>query len=112
MGTATQHDPHAPHAAHAPHGTAAQPAPHDPERDIDAKTTTWWVVGWGVVFFITMWLMLVVFKRVQEHEIHKKVDSQPADELNDVRDHEREFLRGANKSRKTIDDAIKTIAPK
>ena len=85
-----------------------QPVPqsHDPENDIDAKSATWWVLGGTVLLFISLWIMLPIFTRVQEVERRKKVDLTPNTELNEVLEAQNRFLSGANPTKKTLDQAI------
>jgi cytoskeletal protein RodZ len=92
------------------HGTKPsthEPLPLDPEHDIDAKSATWWVVGGSIVLFLSLWVMVPIFMRVQEAERERKVDSAPNTERNDVHDAEMEFLQGANPTKKSIDAVLK-----
>ena len=102
MAHGSHHDPHPPGATHTP-------VPLDPEHDIDARSATLWFVGGTIVLFLSLWVMVPIFMRVLEVERVKKIDSSPTTELNDVRDAETEFLRGANKSKKSIDDVLNTL---
>ncbi len=100
MATATEHQTH----AVAPAGDA--PAPHDMEKDIDAKSATWWVLGGTVVLFVSLWLMLPIFIRILEEEQLQKVNFTPNNELSEVIDAQNEFLNGANPQRKTLEQAM------
>src|SRR3990172_2409002 len=98
MGTAT-HDP----------GTHHPPAPHDPERDIGARSATWWVVGGTIVLFVSLWLMLPIFLRVLEVERVRKIDEiVPAERL-ELLAKERQFLNGGNPKKKTIDQVMQEM---
>lgn len=81
----------------------------DPEHDIDARSATLWFVGGAVALFLSLWLMVPIFMRVLEAERVRKVDSAPTTELNDVRDAEREFLRGQNPTKKNIDQVLQSL---
>ena len=56
---------------HAP-GATHEAVPLDPENDIDAKSATYWVLGGTVVLFLSLWVMVPIFVRVQEEEQRKK----------------------------------------
>jgi hypothetical protein len=84
----------------------------DPEHDIDARSATIWVVAGAVVLFISLWVMVPIFVRVQEAERMRKVDTAPNSELEDVRDAERSFLRGDNPQKKSIDQILQQMAGK
>lgn len=99
------------HGEHAPAATQT-PAPHDPEHDIDAKSTTIWFVGGALVLFIGLWLLIVVFHRVVEAERKEKVEDRPTTELNDVRENEMSFLNGANPTKKNIKTVVDGMRPK
>jgi beta-lactamase regulating signal transducer with metallopeptidase domain len=108
MTTAT-HDPK--QAGHGKPGAAPRPAPHDPEHDIDARTVALWVIGWAVVLFLALYFMLPLFDRVLQQERARKIDHLPAEELENVRDAERTFLRGEeSQSKKSIDQVIDEMA--
>ena len=100
--------------SHSAHGTSHygepgahhEPVPVDPEHDIDAKSATWWVVGGTVVLFVSLWLMVPIFVRVQEAERRQKVDQAPNVELQETLAAERRFLEGANPTKKSIDSVI------
>lgn len=95
---------------HGDHHTGANdPAPHDPEHDIDAKSTTIWFVGGSLVLFVGLWLLVVVFLRVVDAERELKVDKAPTTELLDVKSAETEFLTGANPTKKKLDAVLASL---
>ena len=107
MGTATQHPPHAPHH---PHGAGHPPAPIDPEKDIDAKSTTIWFIVSTIVFFVSFYFLLPLFDRVMTQERTRKIDHAPLLELVDVVAQEQKFLRGEeSKTKKTIEQVMKEM---
>jgi hypothetical protein len=85
---------------------AEVPQPHDPEREIDAKSATKWFIGGSLVLFVTLWILLPIFVRVQEVERMKKVDLTPNAELATVREAQTQFLNGANPTKKTVEQAM------
>lgn len=91
-------------------GAHHEPTPIDPENDIDAKSSTWWVVGGTIVLFLSLWVMVPIFLRVQDEEHMKKINMQPNDEYESVREHELEFLGGANPQKKSIEDVLQKMA--
>ena len=97
MGTATEHEPH---AAYGTPGASHKAEPVDPEHDIDAKSTTIWVVASSIVLFIGLYFMLPLFDLVLQVERTRKIDSRPAIEKQDVLEAERQFLRGEESSTK------------
>ncbi len=97
------HDHHAPGATH-------EPVVHDPEHDIDAKSATIWVVAGSIVLFLSLWIMLPIFVRVQEEERSRKVNGLASDELHNVVEAQHQFLGGANPTKKTIEQAMKDVA--
>lgn len=111
MGTATAHN--TPHG-HAPHGNAhdEEPKPLDPEHDIDAKSSTIWVLGGTVVLFISLWVMLPIFTRVLDEERRKKVDELPNTELIEILDAQHKFLDGQNPTKKKLDQAMRAAVGK
>ncbi|MBK8099207.1 MAG: hypothetical protein IPK26_19025 [Planctomycetes bacterium] len=112
MGTATHQPPHAPHG-HAGHG-AAEPPPHDWENEINAKATTIWVVGWGVIFFAALYFMLPLFDRVLHQEIQKKVNNLAPTERQDLEAAEKTFLSGqeGRTSKKSIEQVMQEMTRK
>lgn len=110
MGTATQHEPH---TAHGHPATSQVPAPLDPEHDIDAKSTTIWVVASSIVLFIGLYFLLPLFDAVLQRERARKIDTLPATEKLDVLEAERAFLSGEDsQSKKTIEQVMQEMAPK
>ena len=88
----TTHDTHKAHET--PPTGGERPAPLDPEHDIDAKSTTIWVLASTVVLFISLYFMLPLFDQVLQTERYKKIDDRPAYELDEVLEAERSFLNG------------------
>ena len=84
----------------------ATPVVHDPEHDIDAKSATIWVLGGTIVLFLSLWIMVPIFVRVQEEEQRTKIFEAKNTELNELRAKQLEFLNGANPKNKTIDQAL------
>jgi hypothetical protein len=106
MGTATQD-----HGTH--HGKPAvghPPEPHDPERDIDAKSATIWFICGAIAVFACLWLLLPIFLKVLEEERHRKIDQVQPAEREEVFDAQREFLNGANPAKKSIDQVMREMA--
>ena len=104
MAHGTSHE-HAPGATH-------EPVVHDPENDIDAKSATIWVVVGTIVLFLSLWVMVPIFVRVQEAERASKIYQAPNKELDDTRKAEFEFLKGGNPAKKDIDALVKQLAGK
>jgi len=102
---------HGTHHEHAP-GQTHEPVVHDPEHDIDAKSATVWVVAGTVVLFLSLWVMVPIFVRVQETERASKIYQAPNTEYLDVQQAEVEFLKGANPAKKNIDALVKQLAGK
>lgn len=100
MSTATQ-DP-----ANAARSAPEAPKPLDPEHDIDAKSSTWWVLGGTVVLFLSLWIMLPIFLRILDEERRVKVDQRPNLEIEEVKQAQSEFLDGANPKSKSLDQAM------
>jgi hypothetical protein len=110
MTTAT-HPPS--HAGHGRPAAAHHPPPLDPEHDIDAKTTTIWVLAWTVVLFLALYFLLPLFDRVVQQERARKIEQLPAQELQDVVTAERAFLRGEESPRKkSIEQVMAEKAPR
>ncbi len=93
-------------------GAMHQPVVHDPEHDIDARSATLWFVSGTIVLFLALWIMLPIFVRVLEAERADKIDTAPTTELNDVVDAERQFLKGQNPSKKSIDQVLQQMVGK
>jgi len=105
MGHATHSTPH------ASHGSSALPEPVDPERDIDAKSTTFWVIVSTIVFFVSFYFLLPLFDRVLMQERDRKINNLPNTELKEVLDTEHAFLRGeTSKSKKSIEQVMQEMA--
>jgi hypothetical protein len=105
MAHGNQHGEHAPGATH-------EALPHDPENDIDAKSATIWVLVGTVVLFLSLWVMVPIFTRVNEAEREGKIYSVKNVELEDVLDSENQFLNGANPTKRTIEQVLKQMAGK
>lgn len=105
MAHGNQHGSHAPGATHAA-------LPLDPENDIDAKSATIWVLVGAVVLFLSLWVMVPIFMRVNEAERQGKIYGVKSQELQDVVDSEKQFLNGANPTKQTIESVLKKMAGK
>lgn len=105
MGSATHH---------APHGNAhdEEPKPLDPEHDIDAKSSTIWVLGGTIVLFISLLVMLPIFTRVLGEERRKKVEELPNTEYTKLFEEQHKFLGGDNPTHKKLEQAIRQAAGK
>jgi beta-lactamase regulating signal transducer with metallopeptidase domain len=99
---------------HGDHATGAMndPAPNDPEHDIDAKSTTIWFIGGAIALFVGLWLLVVVFMRVVDAEREGKVDKAKNTELLDVQSAEKEFLDGANPTKKKLEAVLASLRRK
>ncbi|HEX5052619.1 MAG TPA: hypothetical protein VFZ65_12660 [Planctomycetota bacterium] len=93
-------------------GAKHAPVALDPEHDIDARSAALWFVGGSVVVFLSLWLMLPIFIRVQQAEREHKIVGAPTTEYNDVKDAEMQFLHGENPTKKTIDQVLRDLTPK
>lgn len=111
MGTATQHPPHTDYGTP---GATHKAEVLDPEHDIDAKSTTIWVVSSSIVLFIGLYLMLPLFDQVMQRERIKKINTRPAVEKQDVLEAERSFLRGeeGGATKKSIEQIMAEMARK
>ena len=96
------HDEPAPGATH-------EPVVHDPENDINARSATIWVIGGTVVLFLSLWVMVPIFVRVQEAERETKIYKAENKELGQVRAIEDKFLHGGPVK---IEDVVKKLAGK
>jgi hypothetical protein len=105
MAHGNQHGEHAPGATH-------EAMAHDPENDIDAKSATIWVLVGTVVLFISLWVMVPIFMRVNEAERQDKIYGKKNQELEDVVDSEQQFLNGANPTKRSIEQVLKQMAGK
>lgn len=100
-------------ATHAPHGHAGgshAPEPHDPEHDIDAKSTSIWVIASTIVLFVGLWLLLPLFDLVLTTERDRKINNLPAVELGEAKAREAKFLHGEGK--KSIEQVMQEMARK
>jgi beta-lactamase regulating signal transducer with metallopeptidase domain len=97
------------HDSHAP-GETHEPVVLDPEHDIDARSATLWVVLGTIVLFISLWMMLPIFERVQDEERMRKINTQQSEELINVLEAQQQFLDGANPTKKSISQSIKELA--
>ena len=106
--TVTHHAPHKPHG-----GGTHRPDPIDPERDIDARSTTIWVIVSAVALFVCLYFMLPLFDAVLRTELDRKIEHLPALELSDVREVESSFLHGEEaRSKKTIEQVMREMVPR
>lgn len=96
------------HGHHDP-GTTHDAVPLDPENDIDARSATIWVLAGTVVLFLSLWVMLPIFTRVQDEERKRKVDAVPAQEFESLLATQRQFLEGANPTKKKLDQVLKDL---
>lgn len=105
----TAHD--TPQAHQTPPAGPEQPAPLDPENDIDAKSTAIWVLASTVVLFVSLYFMLPLFDEVLQTERYKKIDERPALELDEVLEEENSFLNGdLNSAHTTIDQVMENMS--
>lgn len=102
MGHATSHHPQ-PGATHTP-------VPLDPERDIDAKSTSIWVLASAIVLFISLYFMLPLFDAVMSKERDRKINNAPTNELDKARAQEATFLHPPGK--KSIEQVMQEMAGK
>lgn len=93
-------------------GAHHAPVVNDPEHDINARSATIWVVAGALATFLSLWLMVPIFQRVQEAERMRKVDQAPNTELNEVKAAEHEFLAGQNPTKRTIEQVLKELSGK
>jgi len=105
--TSTQDAPHKPHGAA---GGPMRPAPVDPERDIDAKSTALWVSASAVVLFIALYFLLPLFDAVLSTERNKKINTLQPEEYLNVHETEEAFLRGEeSRSGKSIEQVMQEM---
>lgn len=97
------------HGQPAP-GATHEPVIHDPENDINARSATIWVVVGSILLFVSLWIMLPIFIRVQDQERKRKIDEAPTTEWNEVSAAQRSFLDGQNPTKRTIDQVMKDMA--
>jgi len=91
-------------------GATHEPVVHDPEHDIDAKSATIWFVAGSLVLFLSLWVMVPIFLRVQDEEQIKKINLVPNEEYDNVKEAELYFLEGNNPTRRSIDDVLQKMA--
>ncbi|MEM7199909.1 MAG: hypothetical protein AAF628_06570 [Planctomycetota bacterium] len=87
METATPPRPVEHHNAAAPQVEAI-----DPERDIDAKSTSIWLVTSLVFVVVTLWVLGLTFDFTIRGEHALKIDGAPRKELMQTRSHEADWL--------------------
>jgi len=107
--TTTNDPPHALPETHGNSSTAspARPEPNDPEHDIDARSTTIWVILSTLVLYAALYFMVPVFDRVMTEERIKKINERPALEFDEVWEAEEAFLNGElSDSKKTIEQIM------
>ncbi|MBL8727143.1 MAG: hypothetical protein JNM25_01845 [Planctomycetes bacterium] len=93
-------------------GARHAPVVSDPEHDIDARSATIWVVVGALATFLSLWLMVPIFQRVQEAERVRKIDQAPNVELDEVRAAEQVFLSGRNPTKRSIEQVLQQMADK
>ncbi len=93
-------------------GATHVPVVSDPEHDIDAKSATIWFVAGSLVLFLSLWVMVPIFLRVQDVEHMKKINQWPNEEYENVKDAELEFLDGGNPQKRTIEDVLEKMTVK
>jgi hypothetical protein len=103
---------HGTHQAHPHPVDPNEPQAHDPEHDIDARSATIWVIAGSIVLFLSLWVMVPIFVRVNEIERERKIYGTTNDELHNVTDAEFAWLRGENPKQKNIDQVVKQLAGK
>lgn len=85
----------------------------DPEHDIDAKKTLTWLIFWTISIFISLWLLLQLFKVVIFRERQDKVEATQPITLDDLRDQEEALLRGGPQAdgsqRMSIEEAMREV---
>ncbi len=69
----------------------------DPAHDIDAKQTILWLGVSGLVVFISLWVLLQVFKVVISSERGAKIEATQPVELEALRRAEEAILRGGTR---------------
>lgn len=93
-------------------GAHHAPVVSDPEHDIDARSATIWVVVGALATFLSLWLMVPIFQRVQQAERVRKVDEAPNVELDEVKAEEQVFLNGRNPTQHSIEQVMQQMAGK
>lgn len=90
METATRDPVHEaePHA-----GASGQVEDIDPEHDIDARATTYWLIGALVFVVVAMWVLYIVFEYSVAGARYRKIDQVAPQELHDLRAAEDALLR-------------------
>lgn len=68
--------------------------PIDPERDMNAKATTIWLVSLALGLFLSLWLLAELFFFVLHGEMKKKVELLPPSERETLRSQENQDLQG------------------
>jgi hypothetical protein len=105
-----------PHGPSGAHGTGHAPVASDPEHDIDARSAAIWFAVGAVAVFFCLWIMIPIFTRVQEaHRAEQKPygsQTPPMPELDAVKQHELEFLKGQNPAKMSIEQAMEKMARK
>jgi hypothetical protein len=104
-----------PHGPSGAHGTGHAPVASDPEHDIDARSAAIWFAVGAVAVFFCLWIMIPIFTRVQEaHRAEQKAygNRPPIPELDAVKQHELEFLKGQNPAKMSIEQAMEKMARK
>lgn len=108
MDTATTATAAAPHVADNDPPPAV---PHDPEHDINAPLTVFWLILSTVVVFGSVYLLYVFFSFAIQDERASKIENPTSgyQQVQQLRDLESEAL-GAGEGRRSIQDAMERLA--
>ncbi|HZN41352.1 MAG TPA: hypothetical protein VFD82_21270 [Planctomycetota bacterium] len=102
------------HGSSGAKGNTHAPIASDPEHDIDARSAAIWFAVGAVAVFFCLWIMVPIFTRVQEaHRVEQKPYGNiqpPIAELDAVKQHEMEFLKGQNPAKMSIEQAMEKMA--
>lgn len=91
-------------------GATHEAVPLDPEHDIDAKSSAYWVLGSSVVLFVSLYFMLPMFDSVMTTERDRKINNRPNLELDAAQKVEGAFLRGEqSKTKRSIEQVMKEM---
>jgi hypothetical protein len=102
----TTHSPHQ-HQHALPAGVEVV----DPEHDIDAKRTLFWLVVCTLGVFVSGGLLFLLFEYVTHAERARKIDRLPTYERDAQREWEDATLAGRNGGR-TIEEAMRRVGGK
>jgi hypothetical protein len=87
------------------------PAEHDPAHDVDGKKLTLWLVGCTIGIFGTVFILLILFEQIIEHQRNKVVGLAPTPQRDSLRQAEDADLAGRSGG-KNVDQAIKDYVQK